>query len=29
VEKPASLTWLIDALDEMLARSRQYEGAAH
>ena len=25
VEKPASLTWLIDSLEDMLARSRQYE----
>ena len=24
VEKPASLTWLIDALDEMLARTREF-----
>jgi DNA-binding response OmpR family regulator len=24
IEKPASLTWLIDALDEMLDRSRQF-----
>jgi two-component system, response regulator RegA len=24
IEKPASLTWLIDALDEMLARTREF-----
>jgi DNA-binding response OmpR family regulator len=24
IEKPASLTWLIDALDDMLAKSRQF-----
>jgi DNA-binding response OmpR family regulator len=24
VEKPASLTWLIDSLDDMLARTREY-----
>lgn len=28
VEKPASLTWLIDALDDMLAKSRAVIGTA-
>jgi DNA-binding response OmpR family regulator len=28
VEKPCSLTWLIDTLDEMLIRTREWAGAA-